>query len=74
MEPVDFVPHPFPDGIEVEWAGKELDLGKMLESGEIDALTSADAPKCVLAKSPKDARSDFVRISSYEDNGEVTKD
>jgi 4,5-dihydroxyphthalate decarboxylase len=53
MEPVDFVPHPVPKGVDVEWAGKEVDLGKMLETGEIDALISADVPKCVLEKSPK---------------------
>jgi 4,5-dihydroxyphthalate decarboxylase len=56
MEPVDFVPHPVPDGVEVEWAGKDTDLGAMLEAGEIDALISADVPKCVLDKSPKVGR------------------
>jgi len=56
MEPVDFVAHPVPKGVEVEWAGKEVDLGDMLEKGEIDALISADTPKCILAKSPKVGR------------------
>ncbi len=56
MDPVDFVPHPVPDGVEVEWAGKDVDLGAMLEAGEIDALISADVPKCVLERSPKVAR------------------
>jgi hypothetical protein len=56
MEPVDFVSHPVPAGMEVEWAGKDVDLGKLLESGEIDALISADVPKCVLEKSPKVGR------------------
>ena len=56
MDPVDFVPHPVPDGVEVEWAGKDVDLGKMLEAGEIDALISADVPKCVLAQSRKVGR------------------
>jgi hypothetical protein len=56
IDPVDFVPHPVPDGVEVEWAGKEVDLGKMLEAGDIDALISADVPKCVLARSPKVGR------------------
>jgi len=51
MDPIDFVPHPVPAGVEVEWAGKDVDLGEMLEAGEIDALISADIPKCVLAKS-----------------------
>jgi hypothetical protein len=52
MEPVDFVPHPVPEGVDVEWAGKDIDLGKMLESGGIDALISADVPKCILQRSP----------------------
>ncbi len=56
MDPVTFVPHPVPQGVEVEWAGKDADLGKMLEAGEIDALISADAPKCVLDKSPRVGR------------------
>ena len=56
MDPVDFVPHPVPDGVEVEWAGKGVDLGDMLENGEIDALIAADIPKCVLEKSPKVGR------------------
>ena len=56
MDPVNFVPHPVPDGVEVEWAGKDVDLGHMLEDGEIDALIAADAPKCVLEKSPKVGR------------------
>lgn len=53
MDPVDFVPHPVPDGVEVEWAGKDVDLGDMLEAGEIDALISADIPRCVLEGSPR---------------------
>ena len=56
MDPVDFVPHPVPNGVEVEWAGKDVDLGAMLEVGEIDALISADVPKCVLAQSRKVGR------------------
>ena len=56
MDPVDFVSHPAPEGVEVEWAGKDVDLGEMLERGEIDALISADVPKCVLEKSPKVGR------------------
>ncbi len=56
MDPVDFVPHPVPDGVEVEWAGTSVDLGAMLETGEIDALISADVPKCVLEKSPRVGR------------------
>jgi hypothetical protein len=53
MDPVDFVPQPHPDDVEVTWAPPGADLGKMLESGEIDALISADVPKCVLDGSPK---------------------
>ncbi|MGI4942659.1 MAG: hypothetical protein ACRYHQ_19180 [Janthinobacterium lividum] len=56
MAPIDFVPHPVPEGVEVEWAGKDTDLGDMLEAGEIDALISADVPRCVLAQSPKVGR------------------
>ena len=52
MDPIDFVAHPVPDGVEVEWAGKEVDLGEMLVRGEIDALISADTPKAVLDKNP----------------------
>lgn len=56
MEPIDFVSHPVPEGIEAEWAGKDVDLGDMLETGEIDALMSADMPKCIVEKSPKVGR------------------
>jgi len=56
MNPIDFVPHPVPTGVEVEWAGKDVDLGGMLEAGEIDALISADIPKAVLDGSPKVGR------------------
>ena len=52
IDPVDFVSHPCPEGVEVEWAGKGIDLGKMLKTGEIDALFSADIPKAVLERSP----------------------
>jgi hypothetical protein len=50
LKPIDWVPKPVPDGIEVTYANADDDLGEMLASGEIDALISADAPKCVLAK------------------------
>jgi len=56
MNPIDFVPHPVPTGVEVEWAGKDVDLGGMLEAGEIDALISADIPKAVLDGSPRVGR------------------
>ena len=38
------------------WAAEGDDLGQKLEAGEIDALISADVPKCVLDKSPKVGR------------------
>ena len=56
MNPVDFVEQPVPPGVQVEWADKGVDLGEMLEKGEIDALISADIPRCVLEKSPKVGR------------------
>lgn len=56
LKPIDFVPQPHPAGIEITSAPEGTDLGKMLEAGEIDALISADVPKCVLEKSPKVAR------------------
>ncbi len=56
MKPVDFVPQPHPDNVEVTWAAEGADLGEMLEGGEIDALISADIPKCVLEKSPNVGR------------------
>lgn len=52
MRPIDYVPQPHPDDVEVTWAAAEADLGAMLEAGEIDALISADIPGCVLEKSP----------------------
>jgi hypothetical protein len=56
MDPIDFVAHPSPANVDVTWLGKGSDLGKMLESGEIDALVSADIPECILRKSPKVGR------------------
>ena len=56
MEPIDFVARPAPEGVEVEWAGKDIDLGAMLDVGEIDALISADIPRCVLEGSPRVGR------------------
>lgn len=52
MKPIDFVPQPHPADVDVTWAGADDDLGKMLVSGKIDALISADIPASVLAKSP----------------------
>ena len=56
MKPIDFVPQPHPANVEVTFAPADADLGKMLEAGEIDALISADTPKCVLEHSPKVGR------------------
>jgi 4,5-dihydroxyphthalate decarboxylase len=56
LKPVDFVPQPHPDNVDVTWAAPDDDLGDKLESGEIDALISADIPECVLRKSPKVGR------------------
>ena len=56
MDPIDFVPRTVPDGVKVEWAGREVDLGDMLEAGEIAALISADVPRAILEKSPKVGR------------------
>jgi hypothetical protein len=52
MKPIDFVPQPHPDNVEVRQAADGDDLGKMLDAGEIDALIAADAPKCILDGSP----------------------
>ena len=56
MDPIDFVARPVPDDVDVEYAAKSVDLGDLLETGEIDALISADIPRCVLEKSPKVGR------------------
>jgi hypothetical protein len=56
LKPIDFVPQPHPAGIDIKTALKGADLGAMLEAGKIDALISADVPKCFLEKSPKVAR------------------
>lgn len=64
MEPVRYVPQPHPDAVHVEWADADMDLGKLLEVGELDALISADIPKCVLDGSPTVGRlfEDYVSI------------
>jgi 4,5-dihydroxyphthalate decarboxylase len=53
MDPIDFVPQPHPTEVAVTMAPKGTDLGVLLEAGEIDALISADVPRCVLEGSPK---------------------
>ncbi len=56
LKPVDFVPLVHPPGIDITTAPHGTDLGALLEKGEIDALISADVPKCYLDKLPKVAR------------------
>ncbi len=53
LKPIDFVPHAHPAHVKVTSIPKGKELGAMLESGEIDALISADVPKCILDNSPK---------------------
>jgi len=67
IDPVEFLPRPVPEGVEVEYAAKGVDLGELLEAGEIDALISADIPKCVLEKSPEVGR-------LFEDYAAVERD
>lgn len=56
MKPIDFVPHTHPAIVEVSQIKEGKELGAMLEAGEIDALISADNPRCILEDSPKVAR------------------
>jgi hypothetical protein len=56
LKPIDWVPQPHPQGMEVVQAGADVDLGKLLVKGEIDALISADAPKAYLEGDPRVAR------------------
>ncbi len=55
LPPITFVPRPVPAHVEVTEA-LEKDLGALLDAGEIDALISANVPKCFLQGSPKVAR------------------
>ena len=56
LKPIDFVPLPHPANVEVTTAPPGTDLGQLLEEGKIDALISADVPRCILEKSPKVAQ------------------
>ena len=56
LNSLDFVPQPHPDDVEVTRADPKDDLGAMLDTGEIDALISADTPDCVLRRSPNVGR------------------
>jgi hypothetical protein len=56
MKPIDFVPRTHPKEVQVSDIPQGKELGAMLEAGEIDALISADNPKCILENSPKVGR------------------
>jgi 4,5-dihydroxyphthalate decarboxylase len=56
MPPFDFVAHPRPADVDIAVAADDQALGPMLESGEIDALFSANVPQCFLDGSPHVAR------------------
>ena len=63
LKPIDFVPHTHPANVEVKDIAEGKELGAMLEAGEIDALISADVPKCMLEHSTKVGR----LFSDYKD-------
>jgi hypothetical protein len=67
IAPFDFVPQPHPAGVDVRPAPAGKTLGSMLESGEIDALFSANVPQCVLDGSPRVTR-------LFPDYAEVERD
>lgn len=56
MKPIDFVSDIRPANVKVSDIPKGKELGAMLEDGEIEALISADNPKCILDHSPKVTR------------------
>src|ERR1700761_1260541 len=56
LKAIDFVSHPHPANVAGADIAQGKELGAMLEAGEIDALISADLPKCVLEHSPKVGR------------------
>ncbi len=56
LKAIDFVPHTHPPNVKVVAIAEGKELGAMLEAGEIDALISADNPKCILENSPNVAR------------------
>jgi hypothetical protein len=55
LKPVGWIPQPHPQNCKI-MQKTDCDLGAMLEKGEIDALISADVPKCILDKSPNVTR------------------
>ena len=56
MKPIDFVAKPHPANVRVADIPQGKELGAMLEAGELDALISADNPKCILENSPRVGR------------------
>ena len=56
LRPIDFVARPHPADVEVRDIPEGKELGAMLEAGEIDALISADNPRCILENSPRVTR------------------
>ena len=73
LAPIDFIPQPHPANVDMTPAPGGKDLGEMLEAAEIDALISADVPKCALNNSPKVARLfsdyEFVEREYYRRTG-----
>jgi hypothetical protein len=53
MAPFDYVPQLHPDGVQISRVRADQALGPMLDTGEIDALISADVPECVRNGSPR---------------------
>ena len=64
MKPIDFVPRPHPANVAVSDIPEGKELGAMLDAGEIDALFSADNPKCILENSPNVGRlfDDYIPV------------
>ena len=54
--PFDFVSHPHPAGLEIQAAPSDASLSAMLDSGELDALFTANVPQPVLDGSPRITR------------------
>ena len=52
MPPFDFIPHPQPANVDVSVAPEDKTLSGMIETGEIDALFTANVPQPVLDGSP----------------------
>lgn len=63
LPPLDFVRQPHPSNVDVRHVPEGKALGPMLEAGEIDALITAQAPRCALTGSPSVKR----LFPDYED-------